>query len=542
LFLSRNIWTLIAFAVGVCSFLWAADWPTQSGSPQREGWAKSERILSKANIGDLRILYTFRPEGPSTESLSAPIVDGNLITYKGFKEMLVFSANSTRVFSVDADLNKLIWETHFQSGKLNSGPCNEGWSSPVAMDGSSSATLHFEAGTGNSGLGTAGRRRHSPYFPPLSQSLFPLLPTTLSQLNAMYTVSSDGALHILNSSTGQDLLPAAPFLPAGSKVTSLNIRENVVYATTANDCDSRPNALYAMDLLSSDKHVASYVAPRGEFSGLGGTSLSPDGTIFVEVASSPNDKPGHTHQTIVALSPKDLKVKDYFTPRTKELGSKNLLSPGITPFVFPWHGKNIVIAGFADGRLYLLNAASLGGPDHRTPLLATGPIALRNKSYDGSGFRGTFSSWPDIDGDKRWFYVPTFGPAEASILALRLGNDNGQPELEQVWTSRSMISPVPAVIANGLVFALSTGNSPRLANKHGRPYSESERKAMARPAVLYAFDAITGRELYSSGDSIPTTTQSNGLAVANARVYFSGRDGQVYCLGLPKTQPQLAEK
>lgn len=532
----------MALAAGVGSLLGAADWPTQSGSPQREGWAKSEQILSKTNVRDLRILYRFRPGGPPTESLSAPIIDGNLITYKGFKEMLVFSANSSRVFSVDADLNKPIWETHFQSGTLTSRPCDDGSSSPVAMDGSSSATLHFAAGSASNGLGTAGRRRPSPYFPPLSQSLFPLLPTTLSRLNAMYMVSSDGALHILNSSTGQDLLPAAPFLPPGANVTSLNIHDNVVYATTANGCDGRPNALYAMDLLSPGKHVASYVAPRGGFSGLGGTSLAPDGTIFVQVASAPSDKRGHTHQTVVALAPKDLRVKDYFTPHIKELGSKNLLLPGITPFVFPWHGKNLVIAGFADGRLYLLNAASLGGPDHRTPLLETGPIASRNKNYDGSGFRGTFSSWPDIDGDKRWFYAPVFGPEGANILALRLDNVNGQPELQQVWTSRTMISPVPAVVANGLVFALATGNSPRLANKHGHPYSESERKASARPAVLYALDAITGQELYSSGNSITTTARSNGLAVANARVYFSGRDGQVYCLGLPKTQPQLAEK
>jgi outer membrane protein assembly factor BamB len=537
----RNFLILSGLVSLGCVLLYAADWPTQGGSPQREGWAKSERTLKQDNIRDLKILYTFRPESPASPSLSAPIIDGNLITYRGFKEMLVFSANSSRVFSVDADLNKVIWESNVEAGanrvteSIPGGPCSSGWSSPVVMDGSSSATMHFAGRTG-------GRPRRSPYFPPLSESLYPLRPTTLSSLNAMYTVSADGNLHILNSSTGEDLLPPVPFVPPGAKVSSLNVRENVVYVTTADGCDGKQNALYAIDLLSSDKHVASYVAPRGGFSGTAGASIAPNGTVFVQVASAPDDKPGHTHQTLVALTPKDLKVKAYFTPRAKQLGAKGLASPGITPLVFTWHGKATVLAGFADGRLYLLNGDTLGGPDHRTSLLQTKPIIKRGKNYDGSGFRGTFSSWADVDGDKRWFYAPAIGPDGGAILAFRLANNNGRPELEQVWTSRSMISPAPTVVANGMIFALSSGNSPRLAKKNGRPYTREEKAAMAKPAVLYALDAVTGRELYSSGDTIRTTTLPSGLAVANARVYFPGMDGRMYCLGLPRTQPQLAEQ
>ena len=528
--------------------MYAADWPTQSGSPGREGWAKSERVLSKDNIRDLKTLYTFRPESTPSPSLSAPVIDGNLITYRGFKEMLVFSANSSRVFSVDADLNKLIWESRLDggangiAGSSPGGPCSGAMSSPVIMAGSSSATMHFAAEAGRNASATGARRRPSPYLPPLTETLYPLLPTTLTQLNAMYTVSATGSLHILNSSTGEDLLPPTPFLPAGAKVTSLNLRDNVVYATTADGCDGKQNALYAIDLLSSDKHVRSFVASRGGFSGSGGTSIGSDGTIFVQVASAPDDKPGHTHQTVLALTPKDLKIKGYFTPRSKELGAKNLSSPGITPIVFPWHGKNLVLAGFADGRLYILNADTLGGPDHRTSLFETEPIAARGKKYDGSGFRGTFSSWPDVDGDKRWFYAPVVGPVDGAVLGFRLESNNGQPELEQVWTSRSMISPAPAVVANGMIFALSSGNSPRLAKKNGRPYTTAEKAAMAKPAVLYALDAITGRELYSSGDVLGIPASPSGLAVANSRVYFPGLDGRMYCFGLPQTQPQLAEQ
>lgn len=549
-----------------CVLVFAADWPSQSGGPQREGWAKSERILSKENIADLKILYTYEPQGHSSLFLSAPIVNGNLITYKGFKEMLVFSANSSRVFSVDADLNKLIWQSQISRAAGN-GPCSGDTSAPVAMAGSSSATLHFSpppippgapagAAPGATPAATSGatpgatpgttpgatlRRRRTPYFPPLAESLYPLLPTTLTQLNAMYTVSADGALHVLNSSTGEDLLPPTPFLPAGARVGSLNLRDNVIYATTSDSCDGKPNALYAVDLLSSDKHVVSFAASHGGFAGLGGTTIAPDGTIFVQMDSSPDDKPGHYHETVVALTPKDLKVKAYFTAQGKEMG-KRIPPPGITPMVFSWHGKNMVIAGFDDGRLYVLSADALGGADHRTAVFQSEPIAKAGKSYDGSGFRGTFASWPDVDSDSRWFYASVIGPVDGGIQAFRLQESNGNPQLQQVWTSPAMVSPDPPVIANGLIFALSTGHAARLAKKNGKPYSEAEKKALAKPAVLYALDAITGRQLYSSGAMVPTAARPNGMAVANARVYFSGDDGLVYCFGLPKTQPQLAEK
>jgi outer membrane protein assembly factor BamB len=210
--------------------------------------------------------------------------------------------------------------------------------------------------------------------------------------------------------------------------------------------------------------------------------------------------------------------------------------------VFRWHGKALVISGFSDGRLYLLDAQALGGADHKTSLFRSEPVATRARNYDGAGFRGTFASWPDVDGDKRWFYAPVIGPADSGIQAFRMSEANGQFALEPMWTASGMISPDPPVIANGLIFALSTGNSPRLAKKNGHLYSGAERNAMTKPAVLYAIDDVTGQQLYSSGQTIPTPARSNGLAVANARVYFSGEDGRVYCFGLPKTQPQLAEQ
>ena len=95
--------------------LWSADWPTQSGNPQRDGWAKTEKAFTKENITGLQLLYKFKSDNQDRDlnALTSPIIDGLAITYLGFKEMLVFGGSSDNVYSVDADLNRIIWERHF---------------------------------------------------------------------------------------------------------------------------------------------------------------------------------------------------------------------------------------------------------------------------------------------------------------------------------------------------------------------------------------------------------------------------------------------
>src|SRR5579884_3329945 len=144
----KKVAVIVAALMALVAF--AADWPMQNGGPERNGWARSEHILSKTNIKKLRRLYTYRAESASG-NLTAPIVNGNLITYRGFKEMLIFAARPNRVFSVDADLNKTMWATQLalhdekRATRTATGSCPDEATGPVAMAGSSSATMHFAA-------------------------------------------------------------------------------------------------------------------------------------------------------------------------------------------------------------------------------------------------------------------------------------------------------------------------------------------------------------------------------------------------------------
>jgi hypothetical protein len=80
---------LLAVAV-TCAVLVAADWPSQSGGPQRDGWARYEKVFTKENVSGLDLLYTYKSDNQSKGlySLTSPLIDGLLITFRGFKEML----------------------------------------------------------------------------------------------------------------------------------------------------------------------------------------------------------------------------------------------------------------------------------------------------------------------------------------------------------------------------------------------------------------------------------------------------------------------
>jgi outer membrane protein assembly factor BamB len=559
----RALLSCLGAALGVL-LLAGADWPMQNGNPQRNGWAKSEHVITKANVARLELLYKYKVDGqtPGPYSLTVPIVNGNLITYRGFKEMLIFGSASDRVFSVDADLDKLLWQADLKSKddteQSHTPPpvCPSGLTAPVLMEGSSASSMRFALRAARTAAGAPAPPRRSPYFPPLSQTLYPLRPTTLSELAALYSVSADGRLHIINSSTGDDLLPPFKFLPPGAKITSLNIHENLVFATTADNCDGFQNALYGVDLLNHARQGALFALRFGGFAGSAGTAIGGDGTVYLQAAFGEGDSLRGYRDAIIALDPRDLRVKDYFLTSAKSINERDLGQRGITPMVFLWGGRDVITAAGRDGRIYLLDSRKLGGPDHKTPLFRTDVIASAEKNYDGNGFQGAFSSWYDVDTQNRWIYAPLSGPVRSSahlsfagspptsggIAAFQLVGQQDKPSLQPLWVSNDISSPGPVVIGNGIVFALATGLPASRAKKDGSPYSLSEIQSMAHPAQLHALDALSGKELYSSAGAVSGFARPGALAVANGRVYLTSQDNNVYCFGFLKSQPQLSER
>jgi outer membrane protein assembly factor BamB len=91
------------------------------------------------------------------------------------------------------------------------------------------------------------------------------------------------------------------------------------------------------------------------------------------------------------------------------------------------------------------------------------------------------------------------------------------------------------VIANGIVFAYGSGEDTDQAFPDIGVYDELARRIPGSThAVLYALDAQTGKELWSSGNQIASWNHWSGISVANGRVYIATYDGNLYCFGIQK--------
>jgi outer membrane protein assembly factor BamB len=156
------------------------------------------------------------------------------------------------------------------------------------------------------------------------------------------------------------------------------------------------------------------------------------------------------------------------------------------------------------------------------------------------------ATWQDAQG-KRWLLMPMWGPPskdapnfqytygaadQGSVMAfeVRLDPEKAKPTLVPVWMSRDMHVPDPPVVANGVVYALQTGEN----TAQGRGITAKDRSTPITNAILYALDGETGKELYSSEKLIDSWTHFSEPVVAGGQIYVSTWDGRLYAFGLKK--------
>jgi outer membrane protein assembly factor BamB len=197
------------------------------------------------------------------------------------------------------------------------------------------------------------------------------------------------------------------------------------------------------------------------------------------------------------------------------------------------NSKDLVIATANDGRLYVLDSTSLGGADHNTPLHVTA-------KYTAAGATAGASTWEDQG--TRWILAPAVGASAAgvkvaangvitngSIVAFKLVEQGGNIALEPGWASRDLTSPLAPVIVNGVVFAVSSGEHRGAANAN---LTAAQRAKLSVPAVLYALDPTSGKELWSSGKTMTSFARA-GLSAAAGQVYVVTFDNTLYAFGIP---------
>jgi hypothetical protein len=552
----------------------SVEWTTSGLDAQRTAWVRSDARLTKAAVlkSELKFLWKaqFDNEPRQLNSLTDPIILDRLIGFRGFKALAFIGGSADRVFAIDTDLGKPYWTSNLNYSANTGGQPPSSWSCPGGLiatpsrrtnlapsafgggggggRGGRSGSAVGEPGRGAAVLSQAPQGRGGgaqgrgaappgPGAPPASPAVAPI---PFGGVDPVYAMATDGFLHTLLSSNGADAEPPVPFIPPSAKPSGLLYVEGVVYTSTSGDCGAAPNAVWALDLTTKERKVASWKTGGGAgIAGTGGPTLGTAGALYISVGADPRGAAAGgqaegVSNAVVSLDRKTLERKDWFTADGADFNA--------SPTVIRYKDKDLVAVTANDGRLYLLDGTSLGGPDHKTPLHVTA-------KYTGEGAGSALASWEDQG--TLWILTTAAGSAPAgslsagrgaaggaaapaasgngSVVAFKLVDQNGKITLERGWTSRPLVSPLAPIVVNGIAFVTSSGEyrGPGTAK-----LTASERARRSTPAVLYALDGTTGKELWNSGRTITSFARA-GMSAGAGQVYLVTYDSTLYAFGIP---------
>jgi len=554
LLISLNFAVLIPF---VASAQDVSEWPTWGHDQARTGWNRAENKLSKNNVSRLGVRWSVRLSTPSTDivlsTLTAPLVVADVATPQGRKDLLFLLSADDTLFALDADTGKIAWQKSFPNIILAQKPAT--W----LCSNTANAT-----------------------------------PVADKAKGVVYFLTSDGRLRGAALGDGADRLAPTEMVAPFARAWSLNFIDDVVYTTSARGCGQLdrgsemasalsstsakvlldPSAISAADV-SDPAHpkithfYTSGGKPAGPW-GRGGVARTPKGVV-TQTADGPFDaSSGNFGHSVIELAPKASRIIDAFTPANwAGMNARDLDFGSGSPIVFSFGGRDLIATSGKEGAIYLLEASDLGGGarDHSAPLLRLQAGNDAGSGIEpGQGMWGSLATYETRDG-QRYIYVPMWGPSSkelpafkynngpiphGSIMAFQLVKDGGKLNLIPSWTSPDMTVPDPPVVANGIVYALQTGEQtlqiqpvagqnlylqPPPAPGTPRPVISPAMAAKFRATpvsnlVLYAFDAETGKQLYSSGKTISDWVHFSEPVVALGKVFVVTHDAHVYAFGL----------
>lgn len=534
------------------------EWLTWGGDAERTGWNRSETMLSKQNVSRLGLKWTAQIDKEvsieiesGNSMLTTPLVAQGVRTPQGVKPVVYTLSASNTLAALDAATGAQIWRRTFDNTVEPRAVAN--W----ICTNTSTAT-----------------------------------PVIDKAKSILYMIAADGRLHGVDLATGAaKMIPPPEFVTPFSRNWSLNLVDGVLYTTVGRGCGNGPVPgapapppgalrgggapasapvaahMIAMDLNNPAHPIARFFTstarPNGAWS-RAGLAWAHD-SVFVQTADGVWDpKNGLWGQTLLRLAPRTLEVLDYFTPSNLEILNANDLDYGSGGTLgFTYRNRQLVVSAGKDGTVYLLDAKSLGGAAHRTPMfsLKAGNDEL---NYASTGVWGAPATFVNAR-NERWVYFPMWGPPskdarfeksngdarDGSIMAFQVVLEGDRAVLVPKWVSRNLAVPDSPVIANGVVYAISTGENtlqrhtdPRyhaIYQKPGEPplpktgtMTAQERGMNTTHTILYGLDAETGQELYSSKGDIDDWTHLSSITVADGSVYVTTRKTNVYAFGLKK--------
>jgi outer membrane protein assembly factor BamB len=472
---AKNTLCVALFALNFANFAHAqfgrggGDWMAVGGDAQRSASIKTDPHISPESVqaGVMQFLWKVSLTGSPTP----PVIASRLITYKGFKDLLYVATSADEVVSIDHTVGKVFWESHLPYDSLLV-PVKTGTATcPAGMTAAVSLAAPLvppppPAPRGGRGPGGPPGGPGGPGRGGMAAAPAPTLPRPRRTPGAVYAVSSDGLVHTLNQHTGTDIVPAARFIRGNAKALDVISVGNIVYAVTSDNCGGAPNAVWSLTL--ENNLVSEWKTGEASVIGL---AFASDGTLYAT-----------TTKGIAALDPKTLKVK-----QERE-------GPYATsPMVFKFKDKEYVAAGNISGHVFVLDPASLD--------------LLVNVAGHGVSMGRALASWEEPESKTRWVLAVRAG----KVVAFKAVEENGALALQEGWSSKEMVAPADPIVVNGVVFVLSSGSK-------------------TAPAVLYALDGMTGKELWNSGKSIAGYS-TTGISSGASKIFVGTHDENLYAFG-----------
>jgi outer membrane protein assembly factor BamB len=486
-------------------------WTTAGADAQRTSALRADAKISVASMQQPGFQFLWKrkfdsPGAPVT-ALTQPVLLPNIIAYKGFKALAFVGASSDNVYAVDYELNRMFWTQHLATGVPAKGTA----ACPGGLGSVTKAAVAAPAAAGGRGRGAGAGPAGAPGGAPQG----PVMPGGRDGGDNVFAISSGGMVHLMNPQVGTDQAPPVKLLPPNAKVVGSILVGGVMYAATTGKCGGAANGVWAVDLVGQDKTVATFDTGGAGVAGTVAPTIGTDGTVYVATGSG--DSP--VANAIVSLEPRTLKQRDWFTAPSPFISA---------PVVFQSRGKDVIVAANKDGRVYLLDSASMGGADHNTPLHKTAAVTASAQDVAG------LASWVDSAGT-RWVVATIAGPpapdanfamnngavAGGALAAFTVVETGDVPTLQPQWVSAEIKGALNPAIINGVVFAVSSGEAPAGA-----------RTSKSAPAVLYALDGATGKQLWTSGTTITSAARS-GPSGGDSQVYVAADDGTLYAFGMP---------
>jgi outer membrane protein assembly factor BamB len=501
------------------------DWLTFGHDPQRTGWNDADTTFNTKNVSHLKLLWgsqlSAAPSPHATQTLTEPVVVSGVQTQSGIKTLAFTISGDNTLFAINVADGTVLWQKTYDNPY-----------SPMRQ--ATRLCANAEQAT----------------------------PVIDKDKGVVYFTTGDGNLRGLALADGSEKLTPTPIVAPYSRNWSLNLVNDVVYTSAARGCggsEAEPieSGHVAAADVSDPTHVTvnqfytGYGRPTGPW-GRGGPVLGPQG-LYVQTADGLADPAsGYWGNTVIAVRPGARGAADSFTPSNwRYLNAHDLDLGSGSSTVFPFKGKALLVTGAKEGVVYLLNANALGGGplEHSKALYTTPKLGNDPDSLEQYGIWGGISTYETPSGE-RFIYVPMLNKpsvkaptfpivngdiSQGSVMAFKVVQNGDDIALMPAWMSGVVQAPDMITIANGVVFTIGTGEqtiqNPTPAIPDNLAWSRFRTTPLGHQ-ILYAFDAETGKPLYSSKKILPNWGHFSQPVVSNGKIFVVSHDAHIYAFGL----------